>query len=70
VEDPERRRPAGDPVTFARDKADVHAYARDEKTLSRPWAIPGTPGLEHKDRRLEKEHISGNISYNPRTTTS
>ena len=53
------------PVTFARDKATFMPYARDEKTLSRPWAIPGTPGLEHRIGGLEKEHISGNISYNP-----
>ncbi len=53
------------PVTFARDKASFMPYARDEKTLARPWAIPGTPGLEHRIGGLEKEHISGNISYNP-----
>ena len=53
------------PVTFAKDKATFMPYARDEKTLSRPWAIPGTPGLEHRIGGLEKEHISGNISYNP-----
>jgi 2-oxoglutarate ferredoxin oxidoreductase subunit alpha len=40
-------------------------YLRDEKTLSRPWAIPGTPGLEHRIGGLEKEHISGNVSYDP-----
>ncbi len=37
-------------------------YARDEK-LSRPWAVPGTPGLEHRIGGLEKQHITGNISY-------
>lgn len=37
-------------------------YARNEY-LSRPWAIPGTPGLEHRIGGLEKEHITGNISY-------
>jgi len=37
-------------------------YARDEK-LSRPWALPGTPGLEHRIGGLEKQHITGNISY-------
>jgi len=40
-------------------------YLRDEKTLSRPWAIPGTPGLEHRIGGLEKEHITGNVSYDP-----
>jgi 2-oxoglutarate ferredoxin oxidoreductase subunit alpha len=39
-------------------------YARDEK-LSRPWAIPGTPGLEHRIGGLEKQNITGNISYDP-----
>jgi 2-oxoglutarate ferredoxin oxidoreductase subunit alpha len=33
--------------------------------LGRPWAIPGTPNLEHRIGGLEKEHISGNVSYNP-----
>ncbi len=40
-------------------------YLRDEKTLSRPWAIPGTPGLEHRIGGLEKQHITGNVSYDP-----
>jgi 2-oxoglutarate ferredoxin oxidoreductase subunit alpha len=40
-------------------------YNRDEKTLARPWAIPGTPGLEHRIGGLEKQHMSGNISYDP-----
>lgn len=53
------------PVKFARDPATFHPYARDEKTLSRPWAIPGTPRLEHRIGGLEKEHITGNISYDP-----
>jgi 2-oxoglutarate ferredoxin oxidoreductase subunit alpha len=53
------------PVAFAKDRATFQPYARDEKTLARPWAIPGTPGLEHRIGGLEKEHISGNISYNP-----
>ncbi|HET6278822.1 MAG TPA: 2-oxoacid:acceptor oxidoreductase subunit alpha, partial [Candidatus Polarisedimenticolia bacterium] len=37
-------------------------YARDEKTLARPWAIPGTPGLEHRIGGLEKEDGTGNVS--------
>ncbi|MCQ3804495.1 MAG: 2-oxoacid:acceptor oxidoreductase subunit alpha [Acidimicrobiia bacterium] len=40
-------------------------YLRDFNTFSRPWAIPGTKGLEHRIGGLEKENISGNISYNP-----
>ena len=51
------------PVEFAKDPATFKPYARDEKTLARPWAIPGTPGLEHRIGGLEKEHITGNISY-------
>ena len=39
-------------------------YSRDEK-LSRPWAIPGTKGLEHRIGGLEKQNITGNISYDP-----
>ncbi|KYP15712.1 2-oxoacid:acceptor oxidoreductase subunit alpha [Flavihumibacter sp. CACIAM 22H1] len=39
-------------------------YLRDEK-LVRPWAIPGTPGLEHRVGGLEKQNITGNISYDP-----
>jgi 2-oxoglutarate/2-oxoacid ferredoxin oxidoreductase subunit alpha len=39
-------------------------YKRDEK-LARPWAIPGTAGLEHRIGGLEKEDITGNISYEP-----
>ena len=38
-------------------------YLRDEKTLSRPWAKPGTAGLEHRIGGLEKEHETGNVSY-------
>jgi 2-oxoglutarate ferredoxin oxidoreductase subunit alpha len=40
-------------------------YLRDEMTLARPWAIPGTPGLEHRIGGLEKEDGSGNVSYDP-----
>jgi 2-oxoglutarate ferredoxin oxidoreductase subunit alpha len=40
-------------------------YARDEATLARPWAIPGTPGLEHRIGGLEKQNITGNVNYEP-----
>ncbi|MDQ3424751.1 MAG: 2-oxoacid:acceptor oxidoreductase subunit alpha [Actinomycetota bacterium] len=40
-------------------------YKRDAETLARPWAIPGTPGLEHRIGGLEKEDETGNISYDP-----
>jgi 2-oxoglutarate/2-oxoacid ferredoxin oxidoreductase subunit alpha len=40
-------------------------YKRDPETLARPWAIPGTPGLEHRIGGLEKADGTGNISYDP-----
>jgi 2-oxoglutarate/2-oxoacid ferredoxin oxidoreductase subunit alpha len=40
-------------------------YLRDPETLARPWAIPGTPGLEHRIGGLEKADVTGNISYDP-----
>jgi len=40
-------------------------YARDPETLSRPWALPGTPGLEHRIGGLEKADVTGSISYDP-----
>ena len=42
-----------------------HPYLRDETTLARPWAIPGTPGLEHRVGGIEKADVTGNISYDP-----
>ena len=42
-----------------------HPYDRDENTLARDWAIPGTPGLEHRVGGLEKDRITGNVSYDP-----
>ena len=39
-------------------------YKRDER-LARPWALPGTPGLEHRIGGLEKQDITGNVSYDP-----
>jgi len=51
-------------VKFATEKNGEHflPYKRDEK-LSRPWALPGTKGLEHRIGGLEKQHETGNISY-------
>lgn len=40
-------------------------YDRDEKTLARNWPVPGTPGLEHRIGGLEKDFVTGNISYEP-----
>ncbi len=52
------------PVAFHTDPATYKPYARDDR-LKRPWAIPGTPGLEHRLGGLEKENITGNVSYTP-----
>ncbi|MEU5093121.1 2-oxoacid:acceptor oxidoreductase subunit alpha, partial [Streptomyces sp. NPDC021356] len=40
-------------------------YKRDPRTLARPWALPGTPGLEHRIGGIEKQDGTGNISYDP-----
>ena len=40
-------------------------YSRDPETLARPYAIPGTPGLEHRIGGIEKQHITGNVNYDP-----
>jgi 2-oxoglutarate ferredoxin oxidoreductase subunit alpha len=56
------------PVEFATAPNDgdaFHPYLRDPATLARPWAIPGTPGLEHRIGGLEKEDVTGNVSYDP-----
>jgi len=47
------------------DGSDFQPFKRDPKTLARPWAIPGTPGLEHRIGGIEKADGSGNISYDP-----
>ncbi len=47
------------------DKEGFMPYKRDEKTLARPWAIPGKEGFEHRIGGLEKESSSGNVSYDP-----
>ncbi len=44
---------------------DFMPYLRDPQTLARPWAVPGTPGLEHRIGGLEKADGSGNVSYDP-----
>lgn len=54
------------PVNFAKDPESFAPFLRDEKTLARPWALPGTPGLEHRIGGLEKEAVTGNVSYDPR----
>jgi 2-oxoglutarate ferredoxin oxidoreductase subunit alpha len=52
-------------VKLASDPASFLPYERDEQTLSRPYALPGTPGLEHRIGGIEKQHITGNVSYDP-----
>jgi 2-oxoglutarate ferredoxin oxidoreductase subunit alpha len=47
------------------DGSDFEPFTRDPRTLARPWAIPGTPGLEHRIGGIEKADGSGNISYDP-----
>jgi 2-oxoglutarate ferredoxin oxidoreductase subunit alpha len=53
------------PVVFRTDPTDYHPYVRDAETLARPWVIPGTPGLEHRIGGLEREDVTGNVSYAP-----
>ncbi|HEY5073441.1 MAG TPA: 2-oxoacid:acceptor oxidoreductase subunit alpha [Pyrinomonadaceae bacterium] len=52
-------------VRFETDPTNFMPYARDEVTLARPWALPGTPGLEHRIGGIEKQNISGNVNYDP-----
>jgi 2-oxoglutarate ferredoxin oxidoreductase subunit alpha len=47
------------------EREKFYPYSRDPETLARPWAVPGTPGLEHRIGGLEKADILGNVSYDP-----
>src|SRR3954469_21691512 len=53
------------PVTHRTDPENYFVYERDPKTLARAWVIPGTPGLEHRIGGIEKDALTGNISYAP-----
>jgi 2-oxoglutarate ferredoxin oxidoreductase subunit alpha len=53
-------------VKFRTDPKGFLPYARDEVTLARPWARPGTPGLEHRIGGIEKSNLYGHVSYDPR----
>ncbi len=53
------------PVHFRTDPEGFHPFLRDEETLSRPWAIPGTPELMHRIGGIEKNYHTGHISYDP-----
>jgi len=55
----------GIPVHFTTDPEGFLPYKRDPDTLARPWAIPGTPGLEHRIGGLEKQDVTGNVNYEP-----
>jgi 2-oxoglutarate ferredoxin oxidoreductase subunit alpha len=52
-------------VSFRTDPGGFRPYERQPHTLARPWAVPGTPGLEHRIGGLEKQDVTGNISYDP-----
>jgi 2-oxoglutarate ferredoxin oxidoreductase subunit alpha len=53
------------PVTHRVDPEGFMPFARDPETLARPWAVPGTPGLQHRIGGLERSAATGNISYDP-----
>lgn len=52
-------------VSFRTETEGYYPYMRDDATLARPWAIPGTPGLEHRIGGIEKQNITGNVNYEP-----
>jgi 2-oxoglutarate/2-oxoacid ferredoxin oxidoreductase subunit alpha len=52
-------------VKFTTEPENFMPYARDEETLARPYALPGTPGLEHRIGGIEKQHMTGNVNYDP-----
>lgn len=61
---PDAKDLAGIPVHFRTDPENFQPYSRNENNV-RPWAIPGVPGLEHRIGGLEKQNITGNVSYDP-----
>jgi 2-oxoglutarate ferredoxin oxidoreductase subunit alpha len=54
------------PVEFHNDPEGFHPFLRDDNTLARAWAVPGTPDLQHRIGGLEKHRDTGHISYDPR----
>lgn len=58
---------ARNPINFAKpgDDKKFEPYRRNPETLARPWATPGTPGLEHRIGGLTKEDVTGNVVYGP-----
>jgi 2-oxoglutarate ferredoxin oxidoreductase subunit alpha len=55
----------GKPVRLAQPSDEFMPYSRDPESLARPWAVPGTPGLEHRLGGLTKADVSGNVVYDP-----
>jgi 2-oxoglutarate ferredoxin oxidoreductase subunit alpha len=53
------------PVKFRTEPEGFHPFVRDPKTLARAWAVPGTPGLEHRIGGIERAADTGHISYEP-----
>jgi 2-oxoglutarate ferredoxin oxidoreductase subunit alpha len=53
------------PVHFETNPESFQPYRRNPETLARPWAIPGTPGLEHRVGGIEKQDVTGNVNYEP-----
>jgi 2-oxoglutarate ferredoxin oxidoreductase subunit alpha len=53
------------PVRHRTDPSGYHVYERDPETLARAWVVPGTPGMEHRIGGIEKDALTGNISYAP-----
>ena len=53
------------PVKFETNPEGFRPYRRNPETLARPWALPGTPGLEHRIGGLEKQDVTGNVNYEP-----
>jgi 2-oxoglutarate ferredoxin oxidoreductase subunit alpha len=51
------------PVHFTTNPEGFEPYKRDPQTLARPWAVPGTPGLEHRIGGLEKQDVTGNVRF-------
>ena len=52
-------------VKFRTDPTNFKVYERDPKTMARAWVRPGTPGLEHRIGGIEKDQLTGNVSYDP-----
>lgn len=65
VPDPEKMEPIVVKHPVKEEGVEFLPYARDPETLGRPWALPGTPGLEHRVGGLAKAPLTGNVSYKP-----